>query len=60
MQFDSISELLTMGGHGVFVWAVYAIAFVVLSSLLIAPLRKKRQFIIEQSMRQRRARADSK
>lgn len=54
MQFDSVSALMMMEGHGVFVWSVYGLAFVVLILLAINPLLKKRQFFIEQSMRLRR------
>ena len=54
MQFDSLSELVTMGGHGVFVWSVYAIAVLVLSSLALSPIRKSRRFWLEQAMRIKR------
>jgi heme exporter protein D len=54
MQFDSFSALMSMQGHGVFVWSVYGVAFVVLLLLAINPLLKKRRFFIEQSMQLRR------
>jgi|TARA_B110000908_G_scaffold172702_1_gene242145 heme exporter protein D len=56
MQFDSFSDFLTMGGHGVYVWTVYGIALLVLSALVITPLRRDRRFFVEQSMLLRRDR----
>ena len=56
MQFDSFSDFLTMGGHGVYVWTVYGIALLVLLALVITPLRRDRRFFVEQSMLLRRDR----
>jgi heme exporter protein D len=56
MQFDSFLDFLTMGGHGVYVWTVYGIALLVLSALVITPLRRDRRFFVEQSMLLRRDR----
>ena len=50
MQFDSLAAFLSMEGHGIFVWSVYAIALVVMVGLVVAPLRKNRQFFTEQAM----------
>lgn len=54
MKFDSFADFIAMGGHGVFVWSVYAITTVVLVALVVAPLRKRRRFWAEQAMRLRR------
>lgn len=54
MQFDSLQAFIHMDGHGVFVWAVYGITLLVLSALLIAPLRKNRRFFLQQSMQLKR------
>lgn len=59
LQFDSFADFLAMGGHGVFVWAVYALTFAVLTGLALSPLMKKRRFLLEQSMRIRREQAAS-
>jgi heme exporter protein D len=59
MQFDSFTALMLMDGHGVFVWAVYAITLVVFLLLSLAPIRRDRRFFIEQSMLARRAQASS-
>ena len=37
MQFDSVSEAITMGGHGAYVWSAYAIALVVVGISLLRP-----------------------
>ncbi len=60
MQFDSFSDFLTMGGHGVYVWTVYGVALLVLSVLIITPLRRDRRFFIEQSMLLRRDQASDR
>ncbi|MFA7552866.1 MAG: heme exporter protein CcmD [Spongiibacteraceae bacterium] len=54
MQFDSFSALMAMGGHGIYVWLVYGISFVVLLGLLVAPLRRDQQFFKQQKMLMRR------
>lgn len=54
-KFDSFAAFMSMGGHGVFVWSVYALTLIVLVSLLLAPLRRKRRFMLEQAMILRRA-----
>ena len=50
MQFDSLAAFMSMEGHGIFVWSVYAITLVVMVGLAMAPLRKNRQFFAEQAM----------
>ena len=59
MQFDSFAAFMSMEGHGVFVWAVYGIALLVMSLLALAPIRRDRRFFIEQSMLIRRSQASS-
>ena len=48
MQFDSVSAIWTMGGHGPFVWSAYAIAAAILIAIIVAPLQRRRRFFIEQ------------
>ena len=57
MKFHSLAEFLAMGGHGPFVWAVYLIALVILTTLAVAPLRRNRRFWREQTMRMKREQA---
>ena len=42
MQFDSFSAAVTMGGHGGFVWAAYAITFVVILVMIVRPVLSTR------------------
>ena len=41
-QFHSITEFLTMGGHGTYVWSAYGMALLVLVGLVAQPLRRRR------------------
>ena len=54
MQFESFADLMSMGGHGIFVWSVYAITFIVLLSLVLTPLFRDRSFFTRQAMLIRR------
>ena len=45
MYFDSLSALLVMEGHGVFVWSAYAISIAVVIALLLAPGRRQRRLL---------------
>jgi heme exporter protein D len=54
-QFESIADLITMNGHGPFVWASYAITFAVLIYLLVSPLLQKKTFIKQQQKLQKLA-----
>lgn len=46
MYFDSLTELWTMAGHGPFVWAAFAISFIVLAGLIILPVKHYRQQLL--------------
>ena len=51
-----MSEFLSMGGHGVFIWSAYAVATVVLGGLLAASLRDmRRSEAMVESLRAERA-----
>jgi heme exporter protein D len=45
MYFDSFDSLLTMDGHGAFVWTAYLITIAVLAAILIAPGRRRKKFL---------------
>ena len=49
MQFDSLADFLSMGGYGIYVWAVYAIGVFILIYNVISPGLLLRRFIDEQS-----------
>jgi heme exporter protein D len=43
MYFDSLHALLTMDGHGVYVWSAYLVTIAVIAVTLLAPrFRHKR------------------
>lgn len=44
-QFDSLSALWQMAGHGPYVWACYAVTWIALLYLLLAPIRKRKQLL---------------
>ena len=54
MSFDSFSDFLAMGGHGPYVWSVYAVALGVVLLIITGPLRRRRRFFREQAARARR------
>lgn len=56
MYFDSFSDFVAMGGHGLYVWLCYAIAITIISFNIISPLLKSKHFFTQQSRRLRRER----
>ena len=60
MYFDSVSAALAMDGHGVFVWAAYAIAVAAISLILISPKRKERKILRQLAGEIRRQQASAK
>ncbi len=56
LQFESLSELWNMAGHGPYVWACYLITAIAIVYLLVSPLRRRRQ-LFEQLRRQARIEA---
>lgn len=47
MYFESFDALLTMSGHGPYVWSAYGITAMTLVALVVIPLQQKRQRIRE-------------
>ncbi|HEY3699305.1 MAG TPA: heme exporter protein CcmD [Spongiibacteraceae bacterium] len=47
MQFDSLTALWQMGGHGPFVWSAYGIAMITLLTLIIVPIQRSRHLLTE-------------
>lgn len=45
MYFQDFNALLTMDGHGAFVWAVYMIALVIIATVLVAPARRRKHIL---------------
>jgi heme exporter protein D len=51
MYFETLSQLIEMDGHGVFVWAAYAVTLVVITALFVVPAMKHTR--IKRELRQR-------
>ncbi|MFT4614729.1 MAG: heme exporter protein D [Bacteroidia bacterium] len=47
MYFETIDALLHMDGHGVYVWPAYIVTVVVLTCLLVLPMRRQRRLLNE-------------
>jgi heme exporter protein D len=47
-QFESLEAFLTMGGHGPFVWASYALVYIIIIYLTLSPLLAKKTFLKQQ------------
>ena len=43
MQFASVQEFLTMGGHGAYVWLAVGVSLCTLIGLIVAPLKQHRK-----------------
>ena len=54
MYFESFSEFLNMGGHGLYVWLAYGISAVLLAINVVLPILHKRQLVKEQARKLRR------
>ena len=44
-QFDSLAAFAVMGGHGAYVWGVYGVAAVVMTWLVVRPVRRRTQLL---------------
>ena len=42
MQFDSFSEFLAMGHHGLYVWMAYGLAFLIIILNWVLPVMKRK------------------
>lgn len=52
-QFASLSDFLTMSGHGAFVWASYMVTLLAIIYLLVAPIMGSRQKLAQLRKQQR-------
>ncbi|MFT3931499.1 MAG: heme exporter protein CcmD [Spongiibacteraceae bacterium] len=56
MQFDSLTAVWAMGGHGAYVWSAYVISIVTLVAIIAIPVQRSRRIVDEiRSGEQRRA-----
>lgn len=54
MAFESFTDFVAMGGHGLFVWLAYAIGIAVVLFNVISPKLIQKQLIEDQKRRLRR------
>jgi heme exporter protein D len=54
MYFQSFADFIAMDGHGIYVWAVFAISTVFILTLVLSPIRAKQQFFKQEYQRQLR------
>lgn len=52
-QFESLSDLVQMSGHGPYVWLAYGVTAVSLLYLVVAPSLRRRQLVKAISRQQR-------
>ena len=46
-QFDNVSEMLHMAGHGIYVWTAVLVTLALIAWLIINPLLQRRHVIEE-------------
>ena len=54
MSFDSLSDFLAMGKHGVFVWSAYGMCLIVLAVNIASPLLARKRYLQQEARRLRR------
>lgn len=59
MSFESFSDFIAMGGHGLYVWLSYAIALVVIVINIVSPVVQKKKVISDIARRLRREKKSS-
>lgn len=63
MEFNSLSEIIAMGGHGPYVWTSYAVYCLVFAYLLWQPIRRYRNTLKrlaqQEALAQHRSKNDS-
>jgi heme exporter protein D len=54
MSFESFSDFLAMGRHGLYVWSAYGICLCVLAINVLAPVFARRRYLQQEARRLRR------
>ena len=54
MQFETMSEFITMDGHGLYVWLSYGIGVSIIVGNLVFPLFKRKELMKSLARRLRR------
>jgi heme exporter protein D len=55
MYFDSMGALLTMDGHGVYVWSAYLVTITVIAVTLLVPRYRRKRFLQQLAVELKRA-----
>jgi len=59
MRFDSLSDFIAMGGHGLYVWLCYGTVMFTFILISIQPVFKRRQLLREISQIHKREQAQA-
>ncbi len=54
MSFESFSDFLAMGGHGLYVWLSYGVAALIFLANVILPMKKKNEIVKKHVQRLKR------
>ncbi|AKT31355.1 heme exporter protein CcmD [Pseudomonas syringae pv. actinidiae] len=54
MNFESFSDFLAMGRHGLFVWSAYGLCLLVLLINVTLPVLARRRYLQQQAQRLKR------
>ncbi|AQL36901.1 heme exporter protein CcmD [Pseudomonas syringae] len=54
MSFESFSDFLAMGRHGLFVWSAYGLCLLVLLINVTLPVLARRRYLQQQAQRLKR------
>ena len=55
MSFETFSDFLAMGGHGLYVWLCYGVGFTVFIIAFLQPILKRKEIVKELQQAIRRA-----
>lgn len=63
IYFDSLADAISMGGHGLYVWASYLITAIVITVLMVRPMRSmavmRKQYLASAAREQRAQRSSN-
>lgn len=54
MSFESFSDFLAMGKHGLYVWTAFGVSLAVLALNVVLPLLARRRYLQDEARRLRR------
>lgn len=54
MNFESFSDFIAMGGHGLYVWISYGVALLIFVANIVLPVIKKKEIVKKHVQRLKR------